>query len=186
MAILGVLAAIVLTTLNNVQNGAMVVQGVNNHRQVTAAYLMYLGEHNGELWYREPDSIWSNGDGAIFGPQNYPRAPGYICQLLEPYGLARAEWDGWREIPNRGDTVWYNPPSLKNSIVHGHGATYYYYFLGSKKGDTIAGLGGEIAKRPYMRDYLGNYKDSKLIHSTSADAKLVFSYLDGHTEFRKP
>ncbi len=187
IAIVAVLAAILIPAIGAVKKRALVTKGVSNHKQITTAYLMYLNEHNGKLWYRSPSGSWSGGSGGLFGPQNYPSAPGYLCYLLEDYGLNRAEWNGWKEIPNRAESVWYSPAAVDLSGVRGHGATYFYYFLGTKDGDTTFGIGDAVSAKPYLRDYYGNYSnpnDSSFLYSGSQGTKLVYSYLDGHTEFR--
>lgn len=184
VAVLAVLASLLISGIGAVKKRSLLATGMSHHRQVTAAYLSYLSDNGGVLWYREASGAWSGGSGGLFGPQNYASAPGYLCYLLEPYGLARAEWNAWKDIPNRGQTVWYSPASLDNTAIKGHGATYFYSFLGKDKGDTITALDATQAAKPYMRDYFGSYESSDALYSGANKSPMIYAYLDGHLEYR--
>lgn len=189
VAILAILLAVVLPQINGVRKRAAVTKCIANHKQITTAYLSYLGDNNNQLWVRPPDSEWANGSGGLYGTQGNG-APGQLCTLLEPYGLKRAVWNAYQAIPYRGQTVWYCPTALDKKNIAGHGATYYYRFLGNKLGLTrgpltLAAVSEYISNTPYLRDYFGNHEHSHALYATSLDSKLVFSYLDGHCEYRK-
>lgn len=186
VSIMAVVATLLFPALSTLNRKASVSKCLSNQRQITTAYLAWLGDNNGMLWYRYPDKTWSDGSGALFGPQDYPKAPGYLCFLLESQGLPRAKWDSWQPIANRAQTVWYCPVALRNSVITGHGATYQYYFLGKKIGATapvtLAAVSEYVSASPYLADYFGNHDDpSQKYFSTNHN---VYSYLDGHSEYR--
>jgi len=186
IAILAILAVLVFPVVGKVTNKATLTKCLGNHRQITRAYLAWLGDHNGKLWYRAPGGNWGGGSGPLFGAQNYPAAPGYLCQLLEPYGLTMAKWSGWKAIPNADKTVWYCPASYRQTAIAGHGATYYYRFLGNEIGATssvtLAAVSDHLSKTPYLRDYYGNHEDSSQLYFSTKHN--VYSYLDGHSEYK--
>jgi prepilin-type N-terminal cleavage/methylation domain-containing protein len=189
IGILAVLVAMLLPQVKVFRQKAAVTKCTSNHRQITTAYLSYLSDNDNRLWVRPADTEWQNGSGGLYGTQGNG-APGQLCTLLEPYGLRRAAWSNYNAIPYRAQTVWYCPMALDKKNIAGHGATYYYRFLGNKLGLTkgpltLAAVSDYISKTPYLRDYFGNHEHSHALYATSLNSKLVFSYLDGHSEYRQ-
>lgn len=180
-----VLGALFFPAFSGISRKAGVGKCLNNQRQITAAYLSFLNDTDGKLWYRQPSDGWSGGSGPMFGGQNSINTPGYLCQALEPYGLKRAVFNAYKPITNRAQTVWYCPASINQTAIVGHGATYYYEFLGKKIGATgpvpLAAVSEHLSSVPYLRDYYGNHANQKKLYPTTHN---VYSYLDGHSEYR--
>lgn len=191
IAIVVLLMALIVPSISKIKGKMDVSKCINNHRQITAAFLNYINDNNGMLWTRIKDAEWSNGSGGLYGPQS-PWGAGYLCTILEDYGLERAKWDAYKPISNRQRTVWYCPTTYDKAQIAGHGATYYYRFLGNKIGATepvpLASVSEYISNTYYLRDYFGSHERSDALYawSGSEPRKLVFSYLDGHSEYRAP
>lgn len=185
--ILAILIAILLPSLSGIRRSALTAKCMANHRQITSAYLLYLNDNDGRLWYRPPggSASWTNGSGALFGSQAIGNV-GYLCTLLEPYGLARAAWNNWKPIANRANTVWYCPAAVNAKGLEGHGATYFYQFLGSADGARLPSIAGIISTKPFLNDYYGNHLEpnSAIPQKQYAPTPKMYSYLDGHSEYR--
>ena len=184
LTVVAILCVLVFTIHGSIKGKAQVAGSASNQRQITAAYLAYLMDHDNKLWYRSASMGWSGGSGPLFGAQDYKNAPGYLCVLLESYGIPRAKWDKWEEISNREQTLWYSPATYGLEAINGHGATYYYKFLGNYSGQgegaRVDAVGDWIASKPYLYDYYGNYEDNSKLYPGD---KKVRSYLDGHTDY---
>jgi type II secretory pathway pseudopilin PulG len=188
--IVSLLAALCFPAFSKFSKAGTVTKCLNNQRQITTAYLAYLADADGALWFRPSSgsdpSGWSGGSGAIYGPQSYPAAAGYFCTLLAPYGLQPATWTGFgNPIGNRSQTVWYCPATYNKQEIAGHGATYFYQYLGTYaglgSGAKLAAVSDHISSKPYLRDYFGNHEDPKKLFPTTRN---VYTYLDGHSEYR--
>jgi|GEM_PF-4349436 prepilin-type N-terminal cleavage/methylation domain len=189
LLVLAILLGLLLPVMNGVRKKSAVTKCLGNHRQITSAYLSYLGDNGNQLWVRPADVEWQNGSGGLYGVQY--GGPGELCVLLEPYGLQRAVWNAYKAIPYRARTVWYCPSAIDKKNIAGHGATYYYTFLGNKLGltkgtVTLAAVSEHLSSTPYLRDYFGNHQYAHALYSTSLQSKLIYSYLDGHSEYRLP
>lgn len=193
VAIVGILAALVLSTLGAIQRRTKIARCMTNFRQITVAYNLQINDNKGMLYYLRGSSNGSGGSGQIMGSQASANTGGYFTRLLEPYGLKRAVWTGWgAEITNRYETVWYCPVTTEVAGITAHGCTYYYQNLGQYIGDTTgpvsrAAVGDYLSKNPYLRDYYGSHEDPKSTYANSGgtDAKkVVRAFLDGHIEYR--
>lgn len=187
--IIGFLAALLFPAYKSITHKSKLAGCMNNQRQITTAYLSYVNDNDGSLWYRTASGGWVNGSGALFGAQDGPNTPGRLCALLEPYGLKLAKFNAWNTIPDRAKTVWYCPTTYNRKEIDGHGSTYFYRNLGVLAGITdraakMSAVSDYIGKEPYLYEYYGNHMNDKALYSASAPGKMVYSYLDGHSEFR--
>ncbi|RRJ97322.1 prepilin-type N-terminal cleavage/methylation domain-containing protein [Opitutaceae bacterium TAV4] len=199
IAIIGILAAIMIPAVGKVRQQARLSQCLSNQRQVATAYLLYLGDNKNMLWRQVTSNAghkqtqpkqgeWTG----IFGPQTYANSQGYLCRLLEPYGLRRAEWNAWTEIPGRMQTVWYCPLTASSSDVKGHGSTYRYYFLGHHIGVTDRTVSATAvtdywSTKPFLADHYGNHSaPEKRDAPRDENIKNAYAFLDGHVKYYSP
>jgi len=191
VGILAILLSLLFPMASRLIGGASVAKCLANQKQITAAYLSYINDNNGYLWFRPPDSTWSGGSGGLWGDQSSPNTPGYLCKLLENYGLKRAVWTAWANpITNRAQTVWYCPAAVTRSDISGHGATYFYQNIGASVNPNaavrLAAVTDQISTNWYLKDYYGNHQDSKQLYAQPATGpkyKVIYSYLDGHSDY---
>ncbi|MDR1279805.1 MAG: prepilin-type N-terminal cleavage/methylation domain-containing protein [Opitutaceae bacterium] len=197
IVIIGVLAAILIPVVGAVRQKAKLAQCLSNHRQVTTAYLMYLGDNRNMLWLQKGSQHQSTQPaygawGSMFGDQTSSGNPGYLCRLLESYGLRRAKWNAWQEIPDRLQTVWYCPLTSAFADVKGHGCTYRYYYPGQHAGVTDQPVSSLAvtdfwSSRPFLADHYGNHDSpAKRDAPGNESVKNVYTFLDGHVAFRSP
>ncbi|MDR1279306.1 MAG: prepilin-type N-terminal cleavage/methylation domain-containing protein [Opitutaceae bacterium] len=199
IAIIGLLAAIIIPVAGTVRRTAKVTRCIANHRQISTACLLYLNDNKGRLYYLK-GATPLNGSGVMAGDQASANTPGYLCKLLEPYGLVRAKWIAWgTPVPNRAQTVWYCPVSneTKYGELSDRGCTYYYHYLGQHIGITtdtpavnLDQVAGFMSTQPFMQDYYGSHQNASIAvvpvwgSGGATTNKGVYSFLDGHVSYR--
>lgn len=206
IAIIGILAAIIIPTVGSVRRTAKRSRCIANHRQIATAYLLYLNDNKGRLYYLkgDPNTAPATGSGAMAGAQASVNTPGWLCRLLKDYGLEQAEWIAWKTpVPNWDKTVWYCPVSNETTLNGGdlrdRGCTYYYHYMGKwltprvttdTPRVTLDQVSDFIATKPFLQDYYGNHQNPKrnttpVWGSSEKWTKGVYTYLDGHVSYRQ-
>lgn len=180
LAVIGVIIALVFPALRRGKQNSMMVMNIHNLKQIGVAYLLYAGDHNGEI----PHGIRHNTGlkGPWFGSANAFGAP-----ARRLFSKSNSRWG----INAEGDTDYLTSPDplyspLRKTAVQRPSGTfstdgqYGYVFMYSPAFQPlIPELINEHtmygARMPICSDYFGDtYKNADFISDTGAAL-----YLDG-------